>query len=71
MGMTSDSLTLASHSLKYIKTWGWGNNCKFTKDVKMFIDKIKGKYTLPTLSCAERSSQAVSWTEVAAGDWVL
>ena len=40
IGITSDSFKLESPSLKYIQTWGWGNNCNFTEDIRIFIDKI-------------------------------
>ncbi len=39
-GITGDGLPLVSHSLKYIKTWGWGPYLKCNEEIMSFIDKV-------------------------------
>ena len=45
IGITGDDLPLVSHSLKYIKVWGWGQYPRCNKEIMFFIDQINyGQY---------------------------
>ena len=39
-GIIGDGLPLVSHSLRYIKVWGWGQNLRCSKEIMLFIDQV-------------------------------
>ena len=39
-GISGDGLPLLSHTLKYIKNWGWGQNLKCDEEIMLFIHQV-------------------------------
>ena len=56
IGITGDGLPLVSHSLKYIKVWGWGQNLRCSKEIMLFIDQVNYVHNRRWLLCSHRNS---------------